>query len=554
MESDTQHTDVVIVGSGGGGMVAALVANDAGLATLVLEKTPYYGGSTARSGGGIWVPGNYLMKQAGVEDTPEQARIYMQATIGNRSPQASQDAYLSNAAPMIEWLRDHTGLQCTYMPGYSDYYPEKPGGKAQGRAIEAAIFDGHRLGADLAGLRPTYIEIPGGLAFSASEFQRLGMVMRTWEGKLTALRIGARMIMQRLSGKKPLIMGQSLIAQLRLSLKQRNIPLWLNTPLKDLIVEGGRVVGVLVERDGKPLSIYASKAVILAAGGFEHNLAMRLKYQKHPIGTDWTVANEGNTGDAIQAGMRIGAATDLMEEAWWGPTSLPPGEEPAFHVGERGYPGLIMVNQKGRRFTNESASYVEVVQVMYRKHTDDDPHIPCYFIFDQRYRNNYIFSKVIPRLPIPDEYLKSGYIKKADTLEKLAEQLGIPPASLAETVNRFNGFARSGKDLDFGRGDSAYDNYYGDSTVKPNPNLAPLEKPPFYGVKVVAGDLGTKGGLVTDESGRVRRPDGTVIDGLYCVGNNAASVMGATYPGPGCTIGTTMTFGYIAARHVADNK
>lgn len=551
MEQGSQQVDVVIVGSGGGGMVAALIAQDAGLDTLIVEKTPYYGGSTARSGGGIWVPCNYLMKQAGTSDSLEEARTYLQATVGNRTPQAAQDAYLNNAAPMIEWLRDNSELQCVYMPGYSDYYPERAGGKARGRGIEPDLFDGNLLGEDLASLRPPYIEVPGDLAFTSSEFQRLGMFMRTWEGKLIALKIAARALMFRLSGKKLLMMGQALSARLRLSLKKRNIPLWLDTPLKDLIVDNGRVVGIRVERDGKSLDIYARKGVILAAGGFEHNLEMRLQYQQHPICTDWTVANEGNTGDAIQAGMRIGAKIDLMEQAWWGPTTLPPDQPPRFHVGERSYPGLIMVNKKGQRFTNESASYVEVVQAMYRNHSDDNPHVPCYFIFDQRYRNNYLFGKLFPRQPIPKEFFESGYIKKAETIEKLAEKLGIPPQSLVETVQRINGFAKNGKDLDFARGDSAYDNYYGDATNKPNPNLAPIEQRPFYGVEVVAGDLGTKGGLVTDEFARVLDDSGKIIEGLYCVGNNSASVMGTTYPGPGCTIGPTMTFGYIAARHIA---
>jgi len=551
MDDQSYETDVLIVGSGGGGMTAALVAHKAGLKTIIIEKTPYYGGSTARSGGGIWVPNNYLMREAGVDDSLEQARTYMQATIGNRTPQICQDAYLQNAGPMLEWLRDHTDLKCRYMPGYPDYYPEKPGGKAQGRAVEPELFNGKLLGADLTQLNPPFIEVPGGMAFTAREYQQLGMVMRTWQGKLAATRIGMRLVWHRLTCQKTLMMGQALIARLRLSLKKRDIPLWLNTPLKELIVENGRIVGAKVERDGKPCTIYAYRGVILAAGDFAHNLDMRLKYQRHPITTDWTTASHGNTGDAILAGMRIGAAVDLMEEAWWGPTTKPPGKPPFFHVGERGYPGLIMVNQKGQRFTNESASYVEVVQVMYQKHTDDNRHIPCYFIFDQRYRNNYIFGRLFPRQPIPREFLQNGYIKKADSLEKLAGQLGMNPSVLVDTVNRFNGFARSGKDLDYGRGDSAYDNYYGDQTVKPNPNLAPLQQAPFYAVEVVPGDLGTKGGLVTDEFARVLRQDGGVIEGLYCVGNNSASVMGTTYPGPGCTIGSSMVFGYIAARHIA---
>ena len=266
MDNQSYETDILIIGSGGGGMTAALVAHDAGLRTLIVEKTPYYGGTTACSGGGIWIPNNYLMRQAGVDDSLDLARTYMQATIGNRTPQASQDAYLHNAARMIEWLRDHTDLKWRYMPGYPDYYPERPGGKAQGRAVEAELFDGNLLGADRAQLNPSPIEVPGGMAFTASEYRRLGMVMRTWQGKLTAMRILLRLIWARLTGKKTLMMGRALIARLRLSLKKRDIPLWLNTPLQELILENGRVVGAQVERDGKALSIYARKGVILAAG------------------------------------------------------------------------------------------------------------------------------------------------------------------------------------------------------------------------------------------------------------------------------------------------
>lgn len=548
---DTYQTDVVVVGSGGGGMTAALVAHDAGLKTLLVEKLPYYGGSTARSGGGVWVPNNYLMRAVGVSDSLAEARTYLQATVGDRTPQAFQDTYIYNINSMVEWLRDQAGVEFHYMDGYSDYFPERQGGKARGRGIEGAVFDGTRLGADLAKLNPSYVEAPGGLVIAASEFRHLGMVMRTWAGKAMAMRIGWRWLVDRLTGRKSLVMGQSLIGWLRLAMQKRDIPLWLNTSLKELIVEDGRVVGIQVERDGKPLIIRASKGVILAAGCFAHNLEMRRKYQKHPITTDWTVASAGNTGDAIQAGMRIGAPVDLMEDAWWGPSSKPPDMQPYFHVGERAYPGLIMVSRQGRRFTNESAGYVDVVQAMYRLHTDADPHVPCWFIFDQRYRNNYIFGDLFPRQPIPKKMLENGFVKMADTIEQLAAKLGMQPEALAATVQRFNGFARTGKDLDYHRGDSAYDNYYGDPTNLPNPNLAPIEQGPFYAVEAVPGDLGTKGGLVTDEFARVRRAEGGVFEGLYCVGNNSASVMGTTYPGPGCTIGPTMNFGYVAARHIA---
>ena len=551
MNEQVHSVDIAVVGSGAGGMTAALAAHEAGLSALVIEKTRYYGGSTARSGGGIWIPCNHLMRAAGVADSFDEARTYLQGTVGERSPLASREMFLSQSVKMIQWLDRKSDLQCSYMQGYADYYPELPGGKVQGRALEPRLFDGNALGADLARLRPPVIPIPAGLTFTAGEYKQLGLVMRTWQGRGTALRIGLRLLGARLTGRKMLMMGQALIGRLRLSLKKRGIPVWLDAPMKELIVEGGRITGVRVEKDGQPVEVIARKGVILAAGCFAHNLDMRLKYQKQPVTTRWTVASEGNTGDGILAGQRVGAAVDLMDEAWWGPSSLPPDTAPFFHVAERGFPGLIMVNQKGRRFTNESASYVEVVQAMYRLHTDDDPHIPCWFVFDQRYRNHYVFSSLFPRQPVPKEMLDSGYVRKADTLAELAGQLGMDATTLEATVTRFNGHARAGVDPDYGRGDSAYNRYFGDPTNKPHPNLAPIDKAPFYAVQVVAGDLGTKGGLVTDEYARVRREDGSLIEGLYCVGNNSASVMGTTYPGPGCTIGPAMTFGYVAARHAA---
>lgn len=551
MNEQVHSVDIAIVGSGAGGMTAALAAHEAGLSALVIEKTRYYGGSTARSGGGIWIPCNHLMRAAGVADSFDEARTYLQGTVGERSPLASREMFLSQSVKMIQWLDRKSDLQCSYMQGYADYYPELPGGKVQGRALEPRLFDGNALGADLARLRPPVIPIPAGLTFTAGEYKQLGLVMRTWQGRGTALRIGLRLLGARLTGRKMLMMGQALIGRLRLSLKKRGIPVWLDAPMKELIVEGGRITGVRVEKDGQPVEVIARKGVILAAGCFAHNLDMRLKYQKQPVTTRWTVASEGNTGDGILAGQRVGAAVDLMDEAWWGPSSLPPDTAPFFHVAERGFPGLIMVNQKGRRFTNESASYVEVVQAMYRLHTDDDPHIPCWFVFDQRYRNHYVFSSLFPRQPVPKEMLDSGYVRKAGTIAELAGQLGMDATTLEATVTRFNGHARAGRDPDFGRGDSAYNRYFGDPTNKPHPNLAPIDQAPFYAVQVVAGDLGTKGGLVTDEYARVRREDGSLIEGLYCVGNNSASVMGTTYPGPGCTIGPAMTFGYVAARHAA---
>jgi 3-oxosteroid 1-dehydrogenase len=535
-------------------MTAALVAAQAGLDALVIEKTEYYGGSTAMSGGGLWIPNNYLLQQDGLDDSEERARTYLASTVGDRVPQAFQDAYLKNAPEMVRYLVAHSHMRFHRSKNYADYFPERPGGMADGRAIEASPFDGRKLGDDFKQLKPSIISIPAGLAFTASEYNKLGMVMSTWAGKWTALKVGLRTVFNLLTGVKYLALGQALIARLRLSLKEAGVPIWLNTGLHELVFENGAVIGIVAEQNGKPMRIRARKGVILAAGGFEHNQAMRDELQPHPLKHEWSSGNGGNIGEAIQLGMKAGAAVDLMEDAWWGPTSMMPGIGPMFHVGERGYPGGIMVNGAGRRFTNESAGYTEVVHAMYEKHTEAVPHVPCTFIMDSRFRSKYIFGTIFPGQPIPQSYYDTGYIKRADTLAELAALCGLDPQGLVEEVEKFNRFARAGVDQDFGRGQSAYDRYYGDPNNRPNPCLAPIQKAPFYGVEFVAGDLGTKGGLVTDETARVLKTDGKVIPGLYAIGNTSASVMGNTYPGAGSTIGPAMTFGYVAARHLAEGK
>jgi 3-oxosteroid 1-dehydrogenase len=345
-------------------------------------------------------------------------------------------------------------------------------------------------------------------------------------------------------------MGQALAAGLRAGLVASGVPVWLDTPLAGLVVDGGRVAGVRAMRDGEPLQIRARRGVLIATGGFERDEQMRRRYQRGPIGTEWTTGAAGNTGDGIRAGLDIGAATGLMDDAWWGPSIALPGG-PYFCLAERSLPGCVLVNGAGQRFVNESAPYVDAVHAMYEADTPENPHIPAWLIFDQRYRDRYVFAGLPPHRPLPRRWYAAGSVVRADDLAGLAQAAGVDADGLVKTVARFNEFAAAGRDEDFGRGDSAYDRYYGDPRLA-NPNLAPLARPPFYAVKIVPGDLGTKGGLRTDERARVLREDGTVIEGLFAAGNASEAVMGRSYAGAGATIGPAMTFGYIAALTMAE--
>ncbi|WP_330182620.1 3-oxosteroid 1-dehydrogenase [Nocardia sp. NBC_01503] len=546
--------DVVVVGSGAAGMTAALTAAYRGLSVTLIEKSRLFGGSTARSGGGVWVPNNPVLQAAGVPDSPTMAKTYLKAVVGERVPEAKQQAFLDHGPEMFSYIGARSKhWEFVYDRGYSDYHPEFPGGLAQGRSIEPAVIDGRLLGGDLHKINQPTMSAPKGIAITVSDFHDLNMIARTWTGKKTAMKVGARTALALAKGALPLSLGKALAARLWLSLRDAGVPVWLNTPLTELITENGVVVGVRAEHEGRPVVIKAKRGVVLAAGGFEHNLEMRKKYISGPQSTEWTVGAIENVGEGIVAGQNIGAAVDLMDDAWWGPSvRSPEGRPPFFCLAERSQPGAIMVNNNGERFVNESAPYVNVVHKMYEDEANGTGSIPAHFIFDQNFRDRYLFLGNFPKRPLPQAYFDKGIIKQADTLEELARKLDIPAEKLAATVRRFNGFAEAGRDEDFLRGDSAYDRYYGDPTVKPNPTLAPLTRGPFYAVEMVPGDLGTKGGLVTDEHSRVLDENGSVIAGLYAAGNNSAAVMGNDYAGAGATIGPAMVFGYIAANHMAD--
>jgi len=545
---DTEF-DLVVAGSGAAGMTAALTAAHLGLSVLVIEKNGFFGGSTARSGGGIWAPGNEVLRRAGVTDTPEQARAYL-AYVAEGVPAELRQALLEHGPDMLSLVLAMTPLRLQWVPGYADYYPEAPGGLAAGRSVEPVPFDGRVLGSELAHLGRPYLPSP--VAITQAEYRWLSLGPRHPRAVLAGARVAGRTARTRLLGHRMLTLGQALAAGLRAGLLTAGVPVWLDTPLTGLEVRDGRVTGVRTTRDGEPLLIRARRGVLIASGGFERNEEMRRRYQRAPIGTEWTTGGTGNTGDGIRAGQDLGAATGLMDDAWWGPSIALPGG-PYFCLAERSLPGCILVNGAGQRFVNESAPYVDAVHAMYEGNTPENPHIPAWLVFDQRYRDRYVFAGLPPRKALPRRWYAAGSVIRADDLAGLARAAGVEADGLVKTVARFNEFAAAGRDEDFGRGDSAYDRYYGDPRLA-NPNLAPLALPPFYAVKIVPGDLGTKGGLRTDSRARVLREDGTPIEGLYAAGNASASVMGRSYAGAGATIGPAMTFGYIAARTMADRE
>lgn len=552
---DAVH-DVVVVGAGGAGMTAALAAARQGLDTVLVEKSNYFGGSTARSGGGVWIPGNYALRDAGEADDAAQenaeSKRYLDSIVGDVVPKVRRDTFIDRGPEVMDFIREQTRVRFTWVPHYSDYLPESPGGRTRGRSVEPIPMDARFLGEELEHLHPPYTKAPANLIVTQADFRKISLGLRTVKGPLTMFRVMFNRIISMIRGRKMYAMGNALAIGLRQGLIEAGVRVEYETELLDLMVEDGRVTGVKVLRDGVEHTIRATHGVILGSGGFEKNLDLRERYQPKPTSIDWTTGAASNTGGGHLAGMDAGADVALMDDAWWGPT-IPLPRGPWFALAERNLPGSIIVNSAGKRFMNEALPYVEAVHEIYKGEETGVSHVPAWMIIDQRYRNRYLFAGLTPRQPFPGRWYKFGTIKKADSLEALAAEIEVPAAGLTQTVARFNGFARTGVDEDFHRGESAYDKYYSDPTVKPNPSLHTIDQGPFYAVRIVPGDLGTKGGLVTDERARVLRPDGTVLEGLYAAGNVSAAVMGHTYAGPGATIGPALVFGYLAAEDIANS-
>ncbi|WP_195763847.1 efflux RND transporter permease subunit [Pseudoduganella rivuli] len=554
--------DVIVVGSGGGAMLAAIRAADNGLSVLVVEKCSQFGGTTAISGGGIWIPNNHLGEQAGAKDSFDEALAYVHACVAPHFDESRVRAYLQAGPRLVRYLHERTRVRFTALPHYADYFQHKPCAKPGFRSLDPAPFDAAQLGDDFALQRPPLgaTLIGGRLSMTQTEARLILGKHAGWILKL--LKIVLRYVFDvpwrmRHGADRRLTLGAALVAGLRASLRDRGVPLWLDTPLTSLIYEDGKVTGVVVQRGGKPLPLRARRGVILAAGGFEWNQRMREQYLPQPTRAEWSVTPpHANTGDAIRAGQAVGAKLDLMGYMWGVPAVQVPGmphTHPIFV--ERSLPGCVIVDAAGQRFANENLAYSELVQTMYARAAQGHASaVPAWIVFDGRFRKQYPCGPILPGSVMPDNRLPPALkdvLHKADTLDALAERIGVDAAGLKATVENMNRYAANGVDEEFGKGDNAFDTYYGDINIKPNPCLAPLAQGPFYAIRLVPGDIGTKGGMATDVHARVLGQDGEAIPGLYAIGNCSAAVMGTTYPGAGSTIGPAMVFGMLAADHLA---
>ncbi|MGN7860906.1 FAD-binding protein [Microbacterium sp. 22303] len=547
--------DLLVVGAGAGGFTGALAASDRGLRVLIVEKAPQFGGSTALSGGGIWVPGADALLRDGYSGTEQEALTYLEEITAGEVSRERLIAYMQHAPAAIDFLESlGSRLQFAWKPDYPDYFPELPGGSAQGRSINAAPIDLRELGVD----EPLLLQGPGirGFWLTSRELRTLYTLRQSWAGKAMFGKVLWRMLRARFTGERINTLGAALAARLFLAARDAGIPLWLDAPLTDLIsTDDGTVAGARVRRHGREVTVSA-RGVLLTSGGFDHNRELRRRFQPE-LTDDWSLGSPHLTGDALTIAQRLGAATDLMDSAWWFPVIDWPDGRRQFLLNERMIPGQFIVNGAGRRYVNESAPYTEFGRAMIRGQQSGAPHIPSWLIMDTTAWRNYVVAGhlPLPKIPfapvptgkrLPRTWREGGAVRTADSLAGLAREIGVDPAELQRTADRFNKMARRGVDDDFRRGASAYDNYYGDTRLT-NPNLAEVRRAPFYAFRIVPGDLGTNGGLLTDTDGRVLHTSGGAIRRLFAAGNVTASVMGHSYAGPGATIGPSIAFAYAAA-------
>ncbi|MGB3488576.1 MAG: FAD-dependent oxidoreductase [Xanthobacteraceae bacterium] len=562
--ADTYDCDVLVVGSGAAGMSAAVTAAHRGLKVLIVEKEPRFGGTTARSGGWLWIPGTSLARAWGINEAPDAARTYLRHEAGNNFDAARVDAFLSAGPEAVDFFTTQTALRFDMPLTFPDYHAEAPGGTQGGRSMVTRPFDGRELGDDIKHLGAPLPELTvfGMMLGSGKEIIHF---MRATKSLTSAFYVAKRLskhfrdVMKHGRGMT-LTNGNALAGRLAKSAFDLKVPLWLSSPVRELVVDNGAVRGAIVQHEGKDVRVNATRGVVLACGGFPHDVARRKAMFPHaPTGAEhYSPGPTGNTGDGLRLAETAGGSVEdrLPNAAAWVPVSVTTRKDGSKgvmpHFIDRAKPGVIAVMRDGRRFTNEGNSYHDFVQAMV-KAAKPGEEIAAFLICDHQSLRKYGLG-CVPPFPMPlGHHLKTGYLMRGATLGELAKTAGIDAKNFEASVAEFNAEAVGGTDSRFGKGTRAYNRYQGDALHGPNPCIAPVEHGPFYAIKMVIGDLGTYAGIRTDENARALDASGQPIPGLYAAGNDMASIMGGNYPGAGITLGPALTFGYIAGRHLASS-
>ena len=555
--------DLLVAGSGASGMTAAIVAAKNGLKVIVVEKEPVFGGTTALSGGYLWVPNNPVSQEAGVKDSKDAALAYIRHEAGNQFDADRAEAFLDAGPAMVAFMHEHTHVRFEASPAFSDYHPDAPGGTAGGRSILVQPAKASILGHDLDKLRPPRKELTlFGLAIGSGK--ELWHFYRAFKSPASFMYVTQRLtkfgLDKALTGRSQLLTnGNALAARLFRSARDLGVEVLLDSPVKAIERDAdGAVTGATILTPQGPRRVKARRGVVLACGGFPQDVARRKALYKHPSaeGEHVSAASPGNTGDGLRMAEAIGAATlmDYPNAGAWAPTSLVPRPDgtkgPFPHFIDRGKPGVIAVLRNGRRFVNEANSYHDFVQGLEAATPSGQP-AEAFLICDHRTIRKYGLGHVKPA-PLPlGPSIKSGYLLAGKSLDDLARNAGVDPVAFKATVARFNTDVPTGVDTEFGRGSTAYNRFHGDPQVTPNPCMAPIKDGPFYAVRVIPGSIGTFAGIKTDRHARVLSEDGAVVSGLYAVGNDMASVLGGNYSGGGITLGPGMAFGFIAGQHAS---
>ncbi|WP_407178430.1 FAD-dependent oxidoreductase [Bradyrhizobium sp. STM 3562] len=561
---ETYECDVLVAGSGCAGMAAAITARHRGLDVLIVEKEPRFGGTTARSGGWLWIPGTSLARAYGINEPQDAARTYLRHEAGNNFDAGRVDAFLAAGPEAVDFFTKETALRFDMPLVFPDYHAEAPGGAQGGRSMVTRPFDGRELGEHIKNLGAPLPELTvfGMMLGSGKEIIHFMRATRSLTSAVYVAKRLSRHLLDVLRHGRGMTLtnGNALAGRLAKSALDLKIPLWLSSPVRELIVENGAVRGAIVTREGRSVRVRARRGVVLACGGFPHDVARRKAMFPHaPSGAEhFSPGPVGNTGDGLRLAEAAGGRIEdrLPNAAAWVPVSLTRRKDGSRgvmpHFIDRAKPGVIAVMRDGRRFANEGNSYHDFVQDL-MKAARPGEEIAAFLICDHKTLRKYGLGSV-PPFPMPlGHHLRSGYLMRGSTLAELAGQAGIDAKGLAETVAQFNATAGEGRDPLFGKGTRAYNRYQGDALHGPNPCVAPIASGPFYAIKLVIGDLGTYAGIVTDANARALDAEGRVIPGLYAAGNDMASIMGGNYPGAGITLGPALTFGYIAGRHLADS-